>query len=607
MSEKNEKIVQSEAKPLKILFADKYTVDFYQREYVWQEKQIEDLINDLSTEFLKCWTKGDDIAKVQKYDPYFMGEIVLSSIDGKNAIIDGQQRITTFTLLLIYLLKKFGDIENFPKSEIEKLIYDDYYGEKRFNIEIEERKNCMLSLFHNGKYELQNEDNSSIENLVNRYNDIEDCWNSKINNENIVNFTYWIKEKIIFSKVWTNDDEFAYVIFETMNDRGLSLTQIEMLKSYLLAKIDNTDDRTKSKNKFESIIENLKTIKLSSKSKAEFEFFKIFLRGHYANDNTSGQEPDSDFARIGKEFHRWVRDNTSLIGLNRADDYKDFINRIEYYANIYKKINIDILNKNVDEYFYLVVNGDYNFTLQPELILAAIDYKDDDDTVKKKIQVVTKFITKILSWRIWNNKSTAQNKMDSLIYDLCKKIRKKNVNEISDVLNSYKLEDTDELENAPILNHQNKNKLKVLISLITEIVARNSKESNYILKKENIEVEHIWSDHFNEHTDEFTVESEFNNARNTIGDLLVLPKSFNGSYGDDPYESKLIHYYEQNILAQTLNVNKYTNNPGFIEFKNNSGLKFVSYEHFKHKSIIDRSELYKNILIWNFNTNTNNN
>lgn len=604
--EKKEKIVQSEAYPLKTIFADKYQVDFYQREYVWQSKQIEDLISDLSSEFIKNWKQDDEISTVKKYDPYFMGEIVLSVKDGINSIIDGQQRITTFTLLLIYVLKKYGNISDFPKSDIEKMIYSDDFGTKKFNIDIEERNECMQSLFRDGSYELKPSDNSSIENLVNRYNDMQNCWNEKINENNIVHFVYWLKEKVIFSKVWTNDDEFAYVIFETMNDRGLSLTQIEMLKSYLLAKID-APKRTTAKNKFENIVEKLKTITLTSKSKAEFEFFKIYLRGHYANDSTSGQESDSDFAKIGKEFHRWVRDNNRYIGLDNSDNYNEFINKIEYFANIYIKIHNEIANKNVDDYFYLVVNGDYNFTLQPELVLASINYLDSGEIVKRKIQLVSKYLTKMLTWRVWNNKSTAQNVMDTIIYDLCKKIRNKNIDEIKTVLDSCVEIDDANLDLAPILNHQNKNKLKVLISLITEIVARNSNQSDYMLKKENIEVEHIWSDHYEEHADEFNSKDEFAIARNTIGDLLVLPKSFNASYNDDAYESKVIHYYEQNILAQSLSSMKYKNNPEFLSFKKKSNLDFKPYNHFKHDSIRERCELYKNILVWNFNTNTNNN
>ena len=63
----NSIIVESKAFSLKALFADKFTVDFYQREYVWTRKQIEDLIMDLSTEFLKQWEPGHVVKDVSGY------------------------------------------------------------------------------------------------------------------------------------------------------------------------------------------------------------------------------------------------------------------------------------------------------------------------------------------------------------------------------------------------------------------------------------------------------------------------------------------------------------------------------------------------------------
>ena len=57
------KNVDSKVYPLKELFADKFSVDFYQREYVWQKKHMEDLIRDLSTEFLKNWKEDHALAK----------------------------------------------------------------------------------------------------------------------------------------------------------------------------------------------------------------------------------------------------------------------------------------------------------------------------------------------------------------------------------------------------------------------------------------------------------------------------------------------------------------------------------------------------------------
>lgn len=594
-----QKMVDSKAYNLSILFSDKFDVDFYQREYVWMRKQLEDLISDLSSEFLKNWTQGDSLQKVEDYDPYFMGEIVLSTQEGKrSSIIDGQQRITTFTLLLIYILKTYGDLPKFPRSDIEKLIYSDYYGEPLFNLDIQERRECMLALYKTGMYDVKETDPISVHNIVDRYHDFSQCWDERIDESNAVAFAYWIKEKVIFSKVWTNSDDFAYVIFETMNDRGLSLTQVEMLRSYLLANIE-ANKRELSMKEFDAVVKRLVNIKLSSKSKAEFEFFKMYFRGHLAEDLSQSKNSNSDFTRIGKEFHRWIRDNSVRIGLNSSSDYVNFISKISYFASIYSRINDILQSRNSSDYLYLIVNNDYGFTLQPALILAAVKYGDSQDTVTEKIKIVSKYVTKILSWRVWNHWMISQSSLEAPIYDLCKKIRDMDVLSLKSFLASDPV-DLPKLENSPTLNQQNKSKLKVLISLITEIVACNSGTPDYMLNKKDIEVEHIWANHFSDHTDEFNDETEFSASRNNIGDLLVLPKSFNSSYGDDPFESKVVQYFEQNILAQSLNSNKYQNNPGFIGFIKTSNLPFKSYAVFKKDSIIERAELYKQILIWNW-------
>ncbi|MEQ7137444.1 DUF262 domain-containing protein [Enterococcus casseliflavus] len=597
------KEVNSLVVPLKTLFSEKFDVDFYQREYVWQRKQLEDLVNDLSNEFLRQWDVKDNIEKVRTYDPYFMGEIVLSSKqDDRNSIIDGQQRITTFTLFLMYLYNNYKYLEQFPESDIKQMIYSDDFGKKRFNLEIDERRLCMLELYEKGIYEVKKNDPISVINIVGRYKDFSDCWNENINESNIIHFIYWIKEKIVFSKVWTNSDEFAYVIFETMNDRGLSLTQVEMLRSYLLAHIDE-ENRDKYAQKFDRSIAMLKEIKLPSKSKAEFDFFKIYFRGHLAESLSQGNDSQSDFVRIGNEFHRWVRDKSKQLSLISSNDFMKFIDRISYYTCIYNKINQIILDRNTKDFLYVVINADYGFTLQPAALLASIDYQDDDDVVDKKIKIVSKYLTKLLSYRVWNHVQISQSSLESTIYLFCKEIRGKTVTKIEQNINDNSL-DIPELVGYPILNQQNGRKIRVLLALITEIVAKNSHESNYILNLQNknnpIEIEHIWANHFEEHLEEFDSEIDFNQTRNNIGGLLLIPKSFNTSYGDSSYEIKLEQYFSQNILAQTLNKKKYQNSPRFIKFMKESTLEFKPYELFKKESIYERAELYKNILYWNW-------
>lgn len=592
------KTVDSKAYSLKELFQDKFDVDFYQREYVWQTKQIADLISDLSNEFLKNWKEGDDLEKVRSYDPYFMGEVVLSTNPGKrSSIIDGQQRITTLTLLLIYLLQNYQKLPKFPQK-INELICSDDFGTPRFNLDIKERCECMRSLFENGSYSPKETDSPSVKNIVDRYGDIGECWDSRINEKNVVSFTYWIQEKVVFSKVWTNSSEFAYVIFETMNDRGLSLTQVEMLRSYLLANIQEKD-RPTSMKKFDDVIARLVKIKLSSKSKAESEFFRVYFRSHLASDMSQGKNSNSDFTRIGKEFHRWVRDEEKRLGLVSSDAFVSFLDKIEYFAKVYEKINDLLQGRDADNYLYLIVNNDYNFTLQTPAILASVAYGDKDEVIDEKIKLVSKYLTKVLTWRTWNHWMISQSAMESQIYTMCQEIRDASIDALKVKLQSSPLE-LPPLENAPILNQQIKNRLRVMLSLITAIVGRESGEFKYMLNDDHIEVEHIWCDHFENHTDEFESEADFANVRNSIGDLLVLPKSFNDSYGDDVYEDKVKRYYSQNILAQTLCQNKYDRAPGFLKFVKDSGLPFKPYEHFKKADIEERNRLYMAILKWDF-------
>ena len=591
------KFVNSHVYPMKDVFSSKYIVDFYQRAYVWSKKHMEDLVIDLTSDFLRQWKSDYTPKDVENLDPYFMGEIILAAQEGRYAIIDGQQRITSLTLLLIYIKHNFGNLPNFP--DINNMIYSDYFGEKKFNLEIEDRLECMKALFNNGSYTLITSDTDSVKNIVARYNDLGEVWNNQITNENIIPFTYWLANKVCFSKVWTNNDDFAYMIFETMNDRGMSLTQVEMLRSYLLANIDSGEnDRKKAMKQFDELITELKTIKLLSKSKAEFEFFKILFRTQYADDTTQGNAA-SDFVRIGKEFHRWFKDKSKDIGLNNASDYIDFMNRLSYYGKVYKKIFTLIESRDANKYLYLIVNSDYGFTLQPALIMASIAYNDDDDTVVKKIKIVSKYITKVLSWRVWNQNVISQSALEGSVYDLAKQIRGMTLGDLYNKLAQDPILLPD-LSNTPSLNQQNKSKIRVLLALITAIVAVGANEPKYMLIDDDIEVEHIWADKFEDHMDEFIDKGEFASRRNVIGDLLLLPKSFNASYGDKPFSEKVGQYMGQNILAQSLNALKYKNNPGFLSFKEKSKLDFKSYSEFKNQSITERTNLYRGILLYNW-------
>jgi hypothetical protein len=166
------------------------------------------------------------------------------------------------------------------------------------------------------------------------------------------------------------------------------------------------------------------------------------------------------------------------------------------------------------------------------------------------------------------------------------------------------------------LHQGNRKQLHCLLARMTDYLevqsgVPQSRYEEYMAEnvKNPYEVEHIWANRPERHSDEFPNADEFRRHRNRIGGLLILPKSFNASYGDLPYigetpeKSKREHYYGQNLLAASLHPMAYQNNPGFVRFVRESGLGFHACEPFNRADLERRHELYTALaqMVWNPN------
>ena len=133
-----------------LLANHKYSIDYYQREYKWQQKHVAQLIDDLASKFLDSHEEGNERSAVSGYGHYFLGSIIVSNKDGQKFIIDGQQRLTTLTLLLIYLRNRLTDSEQ--KGQIANLILSLKFGKRSFNLDVPERTPCMEALYAGNEY-----------------------------------------------------------------------------------------------------------------------------------------------------------------------------------------------------------------------------------------------------------------------------------------------------------------------------------------------------------------------------------------------------------------------------------------------------------------------
>ena len=122
----------------------KYAIDFYQREYAWQERHVRELIDDLTGKFLDSYEPGHSRHEVEGYGHYFLGSIVISHKRGQRFVVDGQQRLTTLTLLLIHLHHLQNDLD--ARVEVQTLVYSEKFGRKSFNLDVPDRVAVMQRL-----------------------------------------------------------------------------------------------------------------------------------------------------------------------------------------------------------------------------------------------------------------------------------------------------------------------------------------------------------------------------------------------------------------------------------------------------------------------------
>ncbi|HLS35549.1 MAG TPA: DUF262 domain-containing HNH endonuclease family protein [Bacillota bacterium] len=597
------KHINSDARVTRELLSSRYEVQYYQREYSWQTKQIQELIDDLINAFYENYEEGHTQRDVRDYGGYFLGPVILTM---KGSIIDGQQRLSTITLLLIYLNHLQ---QNIPvQSNIDSLIFSEQFGEKTFIIDVEERNDCLESLYHHNNYEIQETDKESVINLANRYKDIEKFF-PDMEEDIIPVFIEWLKERVTFVEIVTSTEQDAHKVFVAMNDRGLRLSPVEMLKGYLLSEIKDNSVRNQMNDLWKDKILELKEVE----NDGDADFIKNWLRAQYAETQRGRKKGarNLDYEDIGDALHKWVREKSRMIGLNNSIDFEKFIGeKFIKYADIYIKLK-KYANKFHEEFAHVYYNAHRNFTLQYQLILAAIDPEDDQETVHKKIKIVSRFIDQYIAIRVFNFRSMNYSTVLYTVFNLTKDIRRKPVDELITTVKDY-LQNMDisiEAVDHFYLNQYTKrfifHKLTRMTTFVEREIGLNSHFEDYVDRNQrnNYDIEHILPNDYTQEKMDGWFESyeQFIDYRESFGALVLLPKDKNRSLQDMPYSDKVRKYDSENILARSLNEECYKNNPSFLRFIEEYGLDFRSLDKFGPEEIDERQQLYKEIskILWN--------
>jgi uncharacterized protein with ParB-like and HNH nuclease domain len=598
---------------MQLLQSRSFAIDDYQREYKWDSKNIAELLSDLQAKFLASYQDGDTSKSSSSYAGYFLGSIIVTKRmthqGEKEFLIDGQQRVTSLTLLLIYLYRVAMERGLGVAATIRPMIYSDNYGEPKFNLDVSDRLPALRALFDGIDYNPDGKD-ESVKNIVARYQDIVEVDLSEGLKNGLETFVYWLINKVGLIEIATESDADAYAIFETMNDRGKPLSPVDMLKASLLGPIEDDEQRALANQTWKKTVQDLMYLGAEPDAERDSTFVKAWLRAKYAQtirDRKAGAT-DEDWELIGSVFHRWIRDKAALVGVGEsARNLHLMTEEFPFFARAYQLIleASTSYTPGLEPVFY---NAHNDFTWQPTVLLAPLTLADDDETVKRKIAATATYLDIWIMRRTVNYIRVGYSSVGYAMWRLCRDIRDKPLDVLIDTLkDKLATEDDITFEGSPSrgrhgmtqlgLNQFSRKYIYHLLARLTAYTETHSGRPDLFEKyvdraaKNSCDIEHIWPDDFDRYKQIFSTQQEFESSRNDVAVLLLLPADVNRSLQGKGYEEKVSHYAKQNLYAASLAEITYRHQPQFLKFVEAQALPFHAYRTFGWHEQVERGQL----------------
>lgn len=622
--------ISSDRRTVHQCLEQRFALPSYQREYKWEPKHFQELLQDIQEAFFANYMPEHGRSAVAKYDRYFLGTIITTAAaDGQRTIVDGQQRITTLALIIAYFARLSKQNPSLGISDIASQLRRNVFGQNEFNISFDppRRKLFELLIDHDDVATGVTLDAAvdSIANLDDGSKRLYELFGHADNligqlDKKVIAFLVdYLTQCVILFEISVPGEQDGHKVFVTMNDRGLKLTPIDLLKGYLLSSVPDDAENITAHQAWRDALAKLTSLG----SDEDSTFFKTWLRAQYA-DSSRGKQKGAlpgDFEVVSDAYHRWVVDNRNLIGLNNSDDFYSFLtSRLPWYVDQYVKIK-QAERSLSPAYPHVFYNGVRDLTLQSMLILAAIAPTDTQSEVAKKIKLVSYFLDCYAAYRIANRQDNTYNNLRDPLFELAKQIRNKSSSELAHILHRELLKTT----NGEPLNIGEMRYYFFATSDLLHILARFAdfleqqfEATNkvgfdaYVQRgkgNKTFDIEHILPRSYKiieadlAENHDFPNETEFNAERNGLGAMILLSRGRNRSLQGQPYSAKLGVYSTESILAQTLTENFYKNNPQATDKLAQLGLSFASIAAFNGASIKHRANAYNQMsaVLWNAN------
>lgn len=491
----------------------KFIIPKFQRDYSWDSEQWDDLWADIET----MLNEGTD---------HYMGYLVLQTSNTKSTIIiDGQQRFTTITLIILSAIKSIQKLANKGlevddnKKRIETLM-STYVGNID-PISLEYDNILILNRNNNAYYkdyivklgDLKLRNTSYTEKLMKK---CFEWFEQKINGKystgrEYAQFIETIVENLYFTIIKVNDEMNAFRVFETLNARGVQLSSADLLKNYLFSLVDNTSEHPERVNILEE-----KWTKLTTNVRAEK--LPDFIRYYWNSKNKTVRSND-----LFKVLRNNIKEDRSVFEL---------INDMLAYSDIYmalKNESDDLWNERDKVQEYVSLLNMFNLKQPISMLMAAYKYLSNEDFERVLCDAI------VVSFR----------------YNV---ICGKNPNDIEKVFNDIAIKiSNNNTYDKNLLSKIYVNDNEFTVSFTNKVFpenARNNKIIKYILGKyerfkgglrdvsivsELDTIEHIYPQHPNEEWNDDNLDSLIYR----LGNMCLLEKKLNNNIGNKRYAEKV--------------------------------------------------------------------
>lgn len=584
-----------------------YYIDFYQRDYKWTEEPVRRLLDDIFYAFDAAYEANKALdpspeTVAAKYPWYYLNTYVTNTIDGRVYVVDGQQRLTTLTLILINLLHRADAEKSRLKGWLSSKIAGQAGYQTQFWMNHERHAGTLQALFE-GAESVTPDTGITAENMAQNYNVIARYLAERLTDlHRLETFIFYFLRRLVLINLSVEQTDVP-MVFEVINDRGVKLRPYEILKGKLLGQIDKLELESGNFNdKWEACVG-----RVNQHADDEIdEFFVYYLKAKFAETRTTGQRFDSDYHR-----EMFKPDLKKALKLERNPKrVKAFLNEeLEYYTRLYDRM-LTLAYEEKSGYETVYYNGLNEMDSQYLLILSSCTVDDSEEDLK--IQLVSHHVDRLFSL-LRLQRSYDSNEFSDAVFEVSSGIRGKPASHIAAVFEAKLIDLLAKRRGAEVTHPFEYGQFRN--TSITDIPSRFTRYffariDRFIAKETNSGEKHPFGDLITktgsvngfhiEHILSYNKENiaiykadkeRFEAERNRLGAVLLLKGRDNISSNNEVYKQKLKSYAKTLHWNESLREDSYKSKKDFEGFMTKTQLRFEPYASFGPVELENRQNL----------------